>query len=159
MANLLLVDDNPIVRSVLKFLIEESFPACSVDEANDGKSSIEKIKKNNYDLIMLDINIPDTESVDHVNHLLAIQPGLKILMFGINHEEVNAKRYLKIGLRGFLAKDDSEKQIKTAVKAILENKKYVSPKLTQLLSDDLQDNNIDNPFNNLSLREFEIAPI
>lgn len=145
MTKILVVDDNPIVQSVLKFLIEEHFVDCSVDEAKDGNSSIEKIERNDYDLVMIDINMPDVDSVDHVFNLLAIQPGLKILMFGINPEVASTQRYLGNGPVGYLAQDDSEKEITTAVKKLLQNKKYISPRLTRLITSGPQINDSHNP--------------
>ena len=145
MAKILVVDDNPIVQSVLKFLIEEHFADCRVDEAIDGESSIEKIERNDYDLVMIDINMPDVDSVDHVFNLLTIQPGLKILMFGIDPEAVPAQRCLGIGSMGYLAKNDSEKEITTAVKRLLQNKKYISPRLTRVSMSSPQINESHDP--------------
>ncbi|MEP7232695.1 MAG: response regulator [Ginsengibacter sp.] len=132
MANILIVDDNPIVQSILKFLIGENFDSCTVKEANDCITSIHETRENKYDLVLLNVNTPGIGSVAHINHLLSLQQDLKIILFGINHEESVSTKLLKTGSMGYLAKGDSEKEIKTAVRNILNNKKYISPKLNHL---------------------------
>ncbi len=132
MANILIVDDNPIVQSVLKFLISENFDGCNVNEANDAVTSIYEMQEKKYDLVLLNVNVPGIDSVAHVQQLFALQQDLKIILFGINPEEATSTKFLKTGSMGYLAKDDSEKEIKTAVKNILNNKKYISPKLNHL---------------------------
>ncbi len=132
MANILIVDDNPIVQSVLKFLIVENFDSCNVNEANDDVTSIHATREKKYDLVLLNVNIPGIDSVAHVDQLLSLQQDLKIILFGIDHEEVISTKFLKTGSMGYLAKGDSEKEIKTAVQNILNNKKYISPKLNHL---------------------------
>ena len=157
MANLLLADDHFIIRRGLKLIIENFMPHSKIDEADDGDSTFEKIKENNYDLLILDVNMPNTDAFGLVSNILALKPALKILMFSMNDEEVYAKRYLKMGVMGYLKKDEPEAEIKKAIATVLNNKKYVSPGLSQILIEDLHSNNPENPFDRLSPREFEIV--
>ena len=62
MANFLLADDHSIIRTGLKLIIENFIPHSKIDEADDGDSCFEKIKKNSYDLLILDVNMPNTDS-------------------------------------------------------------------------------------------------
>jgi two-component system, NarL family, invasion response regulator UvrY len=157
MLNLLLADDHFIIRTGLKLIIESFMADAKIDEAEDGDSTFEKIKKNNYDLLILDVNMPNTDSFVLVSNILALRPGMKILMFSMNQEEVYARRYLKMGAMGYLKKDEHIEEIKKAITIVLSNKKYISTALSQILLDDLHKNNSENPFESLSLREFEIA--
>jgi two-component system, NarL family, invasion response regulator UvrY len=157
MLNLLLADDHFIIRTGLKLIIESFMADAKIDEAEDGDSTFEKIKKNNYDLLILDVNMPNTDSFVLVSNILALRPGMKILMFSMNQEEVYARRYLKMGVMGYLKKDEHIEEIKKAITIVLSNKKYISTALSQILLDDLHKNNSENPFESLSLREFEIA--
>ena len=157
MPKLLLADDHFIIRTGLKFIIENFIPNSKIDEAEDGDSSFEKIKKNNYDLLILDVNMPNTDSFRLVSDILALKPGAKILMFSMNDEEVYARKYLKMGVMGYIKKDEHVEEIKKAITTILNNKKYISPGLSQILIEDLHGNNPENPFDILSRREFEIV--
>ena len=79
-------------------------------------------------------------------------------MFSMNAEEVYAKRYLKMGVMGYLTKDAPISEIKKAIETVLNNMKYVSPELTEKLISDLHSHHeSENPFDKLSPREFEIV--
>jgi two-component system, NarL family, invasion response regulator UvrY len=157
MVKLLLVDDHFIIRTGLRLVIENFMPHCKIEEADDGDSSFEKIKHNSYDLIILDVNMPNTDSFVLVSNILALKPEMKILMFSMNDEEVYARRYLKMGVMGYIKKDEHVDEIKKAITTVLNNKKYISSSLSQILIEDLYNSNPENPFESLSLREFEIV--
>lgn len=158
MTNILLTDDHSVIRTGLRLILETIIPHCLIDEAYDGDSAFKNIKEKDYDLVILDVNMPNTDSFGLIENILALRSGLRILMFSMNDEEIYAKRYLKLGAMGYIKKDEGEAEIKKAVLSVLSNKRYVSPKLSQLLIDDLhKGNQKENPFENLSPREFEIA--
>jgi DNA-binding NarL/FixJ family response regulator len=139
-------------------IIDNFLPHCNIHEAEDGNSAFEKIKQNDYDLQMLDVNMPNTDSFGLISNILALKPGSKILMFSMNSEEIYAKRYLKMGAMGYLRKDASNDEIKKAITTVLNNKRYMSAELSERLLNDMRGNdNSENPFNNLSPREFEIV--
>ncbi|MEO7265315.1 MAG: response regulator transcription factor [Ferruginibacter sp.] len=158
MPNLLLIDDHTIVRSGMKMIIENFLPHCNIDEAEDGDAAFEKIKQNDYDLLILDINMPGTDTLDLISKILALKPGSKILMLSMNSEEIYAKRYLNAGAMGYVRKDSPEQEIKKAVTNVLANKKYISEALAEKLTNELNiRHNSDNPFDRLSPREIQIV--
>ncbi len=158
MPNLLIIDDHTIIRTGLKMIIEHFLPHSKIDEAVDGDSAFERIKNTDYDLLILDVNMPNTDTFVLINNILALKPGSKILMFSMNSEEIYAKRFLKMGAMGYVRKDAPEDEIKTAITTVLNNKRYVSATLSEILLKDLDSkNNSENPFDKLSPREFEIV--
>jgi two-component system invasion response regulator UvrY len=157
MKSFLLVDDHSIIRTGLKLIIESFMPESKIDEADDGDSSFEKIKKNNYDLLILDVNMPKTDSFVLLANILDFKPDMKVLMFSMNDEEVYARKYLKMGVMGYIKKDEHVDEIKKAITTVLNNKKYISMGLSQLLIEDMHNKHPENPFDSLSLREFEIV--
>ena len=158
MPNLLIADDHTIIRTGLKLIIENFLPDCKIDEAHDGDSAFERISNHEYDLTILDINMPNTNSFELVKTILLLKPETKILMYSMNTEEIYAKRFLKIGVMGYLRKDEPESEIKKAINSVLNNKIYISVELTEKLVHDLYTGNQSaNPFDKLSPREFEIV--
>ena len=157
MPKLLLVDDHSVLRTGMKIIIESFLPHVTIDEAEDGDSAFEKIKQNEYDLLILDVNMPNTDSFGFVSNILSFKPGAKILMFSMNDEEIYAKRYLKMGAMGYIKKDAPQDEIKKAITAVLNNKRYISAELNEKLLKDLHKGNTENPFDKLSPREFEIV--
>ena len=140
MQHILLVDDHPIITDSLKIVIENSIANCETDVANDGDAAFEKIKHNNYDLIIMDVSLPNTDSYSMVSNILAIKPASRILMFSMNSEEIFAKRYLKMGAIGFLRKDAPLDEIKNAIEMALKNNRYISQELRENLLMDVLDN-------------------
>lgn len=158
MLNMLLVDDHSIVRKGLKSLIESFLPHTKIEESSDGDSAYEKIKSNSYDLVIMDVNMPQTDSLGLVSNILSFRSSQKIMMFSINAEEIYAKRYLKVGARGYIRKDAQGEEIKSAILTVLNNRRYISPGLNEKLLRTIHVNDeSENPFNRLSSREFEIA--
>ncbi len=158
MSDILLVDDHAIVRTGLKLLIHDFLSHTNIEEAHDGDSALKKIKQKDYDLVIMDVNMPQTDSFGIVQTILSFKPSTKIIMFSMNAEEVYAKRYLKMGAMGYLRKDATNQEIEKAITSVLNNKTYVSPELTQKLLFELQSKQEpDNPFDKLSSREFEIV--
>jgi DNA-binding NarL/FixJ family response regulator len=158
MPELLLVDDHAIIRTGLKLLIQKSFAHCKTEEAADGIEAFEKIKNHDYDLVVMDINMPNTDSFGVLQAILTHKPKTKIIMFSMNAEEIYAKRYLKMGAMGYLKKDASNDEIIKAITLVLQDKRYVSQELNEKLLTDLKLNHqSENPFDKLSPREFEIA--
>ena len=158
MHKILLVDDHSIVRSGLKTLIKDFIPHCTVDEAQDGDSAFEKIKMDDYDLIIMDVNMPNTDSFGTIETIFSFKPETKIIIFSMNAEEVYAKRFLKIGVKGYVKKDAPANEITKAIIMVLNGKKYMSEELSEKLLNDLQkNNNSSNPFDKLSSRELEIV--
>ena len=157
MPNLLIVDDHSVVRTGLKLIIENFIPLAYIDEADDGDSAFEKIKHNQYDLIILDVTMPNTDSAGLISTILSFKPKSKILMFSMNAEETYAKRYLKMGAMGYIRKDAPGTEIKKAITTVLNNKRYISEEMTERLLGDMHgDSTTQNPFDKLSPREFEI---
>src|SRR5674476_1601695 len=104
MIKILLADDHAIIRAGLKTYIQNIIPHTSIEEAYDGDSTFEKIKHNDYALIILDINMPATDSFGLVSNILAVKPESKILIFSMNSEEVYTKKLLNLGVLGYLNK-------------------------------------------------------
>ena len=152
----LLVDDHSIIRAGLKILITDFMAHCTIDDAFDGDSAFGKIKNSDFDLVILDVNMPNTDSLGLVSNILAIKPNTKILMFSMNAEDNYAKRYLKMGAMGYVRKDESEFEIKRAITTVLNNKRYISEALSRKLEEEALGNKPANPFESLSPREFEI---
>jgi DNA-binding NarL/FixJ family response regulator len=157
MIKILLADDHAIIRAGLKILIGKTVPHSEIDEAWDGDSAFEKVKKNDYQLIMLDVTMPDTDSFGLVGNILAFKPDAKILMFSMNAEDIYAKKYLQLGAKGYVCKDSPEDEIKKAIYTVLEGKKYMSAVLTQMMMEDALGGKSQNPFESLTPREFEIV--
>ena len=159
MKKFLLVDDHIVVRSGIHGLLSELFNPCEVDEAGDSESATEKLKQNSYDLIMMDIQMPNSDTLGLMEYIRVRYPDAKVLIFSMSAENIYAKRFFNAGAKGFLSKDSSLDEIKKAVTLILNNRKYISESFAESLADASFAGTPDNPFEKLSPREFEIVTL
>jgi len=157
MHKILLVDDHPIVRSSVRLLIKEHLNHAEVAEAKNGDTAFQKIVKDDYDLVVLDINMPNTDSLGLVINARNIKPGLSILIFSMISEYAVAKRYFNAGVTGFLNKQAEDEEVVQAIVSVLNGKKYISKDLLEVMAEDKLYNRPDSPFEALSNREFEIC--
>jgi DNA-binding NarL/FixJ family response regulator len=157
MEKILLVDDHMIIRSGLKMLLCNDLENYTFEEAADGDSALAQLSVSDYALMVLDINIPGTDTFSMVEHTLRIKPSTKILIFSMNSENIYAKRFLKMGVRGYVRKDEPAEEIKNAVFTVLDNKRYISKTLGENLAREMFEKRTDNPFDKLSPKQFEIT--
>ena len=156
MRRFLLIDDHAVVRKGISFLLNDLYKPCVVDEAENEEQVLTAIDSNHYDLLILDINIPKTNTLDLLKQILTKAPEAKVLVFSMNPEKLYAKRYVEAGAKGFLSKDAPVQEIETAINLIFEGEIYYSPDFVNSTSQKKK-NNEQNPFNKLSEREFEIC--
>jgi DNA-binding NarL/FixJ family response regulator len=152
----LIADDHTIVRSGIKLVIQDLLPLTAIDEASNGDEVVSCVKKNDYDLIVLDINMPDTDSITLVTNLFAYREHSRILIYSMNSEELYAKRFIKLGVLGYLNKESKAEEIRRAITSVLRGDIYISKKVKKDLSEDMQSKKgADNPFEKLSDREIQ----
>jgi two-component system invasion response regulator UvrY len=156
MKRILVIDDHEIVKAGIESFIGQLIPGAITDGATNGKSALEKIASYAYDLILMDVNISGTESYGVASKILAEKPAANILMFTMSKETVYAKKYLMLGIKGYISKTASEQELANAIDKVMQNKRYISPALNELLIDDVLGKRPANPFDDLSPREMEI---
>jgi len=159
MKKFLLVDDHVVVRSGIKILLSELYDPAEIHEAMNGDTAVEKLKEHAYDLIMLDIQMPKTDTLGLMQYIHITYPAAKVLMFSMSAENIYAKRFMKAGAYGFISKEAPLEEITRAINIILSGKKYISETLAENLAEDSFSGKSGNPFNELSPREFEIVSL
>jgi DNA-binding NarL/FixJ family response regulator len=156
MKKILIADDHVIVRTGLILLIKEELDRVEIDECRDGEGARKKIQNNEYDLIILDISMPFTDTFALLNDIFALRPKQKVLILTMSREDVYAKRFLNLGVKGFINKEADRSEIRKAIVCILNNERYLSSGMHDTLSSAMLDEINPNPFETLSPRELEI---
>jgi len=156
MTKILIADDHHIVRTGLIFLIRAEFMPVEIDECRDGHSAWEKLQANAYDLAILDIGMPYMDPFTLLRKVFEHRPDQKILILTVSREDVYAKKYLRLGARGFVNKEAPASEIRQAIVSILGNKRYMSSRVKDTLMHEMLDTEVEGLFDGLSAREFEI---
>lgn len=159
MKKFLLVDDHVVVRSGIKILLADLYIPSEIHEAMNGETTVAILKENQYDLILLDIQMPNTDTLGLMQYIRITYPAAKVLMFSMSAENIYAKRFMNAGAYGFISKESPLEEITKAITVILSGKKYISEALAQKLAEDSFSGKSGNPFNVLSPREFEIVSL
>ena len=156
MIKILIADDHAIVREGLKQILSESPDLVVVAEASSGQEVLEKISKNDLDLVVLDIAMPGRGGLDILKEIKTQKPRLPVLMLSMYPEEQYAIRVLKSGASGYLTKESAPSELVMAIRQISQGKKYISPSLAEKLAIDLEINPDKMPHEILSDREYQV---
>lgn len=156
MIKVMIVDDHPIIREGLKKIISKTHDMKVIDEASSGDELLLKMKKNHYDVIILDISMPEKSGLDILKDLHNRTQKTVVLILSMHPEEQFAVRALKAGASGYLTKGGDPEELITAIRKVSGGGKYVSPNLAEKLASDLI-SNTDQPLHEkLSDREYQI---
>ncbi len=150
----IVADDHSIVRMGIKLMLESDYPEVTIDEAVNGNDIIEKIKLFCYDLLILDFQMPNTDTFSIIGNLLARDEDLKILIYTMATVKIYGTKLLKAGVRGFLSKEAPNTELLKAVRMVLRGEMY--PVDQENVRDRQKINTLSNPFSDLSNKELDI---
>jgi DNA-binding NarL/FixJ family response regulator len=156
MIKILIVDDHSVVREGLKGIISETPDMEVSDEASTGHEAIEKVRKRNYDVVVLDLSMPDKNGLEILKEIKCLKPKISVLMLTIHPEEQYAVRTLKAGASGYLTKESAPDELINAIRKISSGGKYVSESLAEKLALDLEKDSEKPLHETLTDREYEV---
>ena len=156
MTRILLVDDHEIVRRGLKQLLAEEYPDAFFGEATGVPQFRGLIMRKEWDLVLLDINLPGGSGLELLGEVKSHHPKTAVLMLSSYPEEEFAVRALKLGADGYLTKASVSDEMMTAVRKVLSGGKYVSAALVERLAIALGNPMEQFPHEALSPRELEV---
>lgn len=153
----LISDDHSIVRQGVSLLINELFLNPEIYISGNFKDTLKILNETNVDLLILDINFPDGNSINIIKDIKNIQPEIKILIFTAYNEDIYALRYLNSGASGYINKGCSEEELKQAITSMIISGKYLTQNVKNKILDSYISKSPINPIEQLSNRELEVA--
>lgn len=152
----LIADDHAVFRRGLRETLAEAFSRVSFGEARTAQETLEHVRRQDWDVVILDISMPGKSGLDILDDLKRLRPKLPILLLSMHPEQQFARRALKAGAAGYLTKDGVPEELKVAIKKIVVGGRYVSATLAEKLAVDLREG-ADLPLHELlSDREFQV---
>jgi DNA-binding NarL/FixJ family response regulator len=156
MIRILIADDHAIVRAGLKQFIADQVDMEVAAEAASGAEAIAAVRAGDFDVVLLDISMPDKNGIDTLKTLRHVKPELPVLMLSAYGEDQYAVNLLRAGAAGYLNKEAASTQLVGAIRTVVQGRKYVSPSLAQILADGVS-GDADKPLHaELSQRECQI---
>ena len=156
MIKILIADDHTIVREGLKQIVSNAPGLFVTGEASNGQETLDLIRKNNFDVILLDICMPEKDGLAILKQLKREKIELPVLVLSMHPEEQYAVRMLKMGAAGYLTKASASDELINAIKKIATGKKYISDSLAEKLALDLDIDTEKHLYEYLSDREFQV---
>ena len=157
MIRMLIVDDHDVVRMGMKLVFDNRVDMEVTAEASTGKDAINLIRKQAFDVALVDLSLSDMSGVDVLTRARAIRPEMAVLIVSGYPEDQYAINILKAGASGFVPKDAPPESLLSAVIAASQGRRYVSPRVADKLAQGLSGPAADQPRHSiLSKREFQI---
>ncbi|NND91484.1 MAG: response regulator transcription factor [Granulosicoccus sp.] len=157
--NILVVDDHELVRAGMRRLLEENPQIGSINEASSGEEALQMAATHDFDLVLMDINLPGISGLEAAEKLLSLAPKSRIIMVTGRLESGHIRKLLNSGVRGYITKGSSADEMDKAMRRVMAGEQYLSPDVAQQVAMDVINGGDENPFHKLTSREMEIITL
>ena len=154
--NILIADDHPVVRQGLRQMLASETDLNVVGEARNGHEVVEISKRVEWDVAVLDYNMPGRTGLELVKELKQRHPGRPVLILSMYPEERYALRALKAGAAGYITKESASGELVNAIRKVAKGGRYVSTSLGERLAQELAGDSERPVHERLSDREYQI---
>lgn len=158
MIDIIIVDDHFLIREGLRRILNHELDMAVVEEftsAHDLSSHLLETNKT-YNVLILEISLPDSNGLETLKNILKINPKLNILILSIHPEHRFAQRALKSGAKGYINKSAPKNELLKAIRKVSLGRSYISEALSETLAMRLDKSHQKHPHENLSDREYEV---
>ena len=156
MKKVLLIDDHALLRRGIKSILKDNYPGISISEAGNSAQAETVIGKHNWDLIILDINLPGRGGLDLLKDIKKRDNNIPVLLLSMYPEVQFAVRGFKAGAAGYLCKDSAPEDLIAAINRIKNGNYFISPSAVKFLTESLTEDSDLPPHQKLSDREYQV---
>jgi DNA-binding NarL/FixJ family response regulator len=133
-AGVIIADDHILIREGLRKVLAREPDIRVAGEAGSAPELISLLQSTPADVILLDINMPGDGSIETLQRVMAMRPGIPVLMLSVLPEEHVALRFIKLGAAGYVSKEAAPDELVNAIRTVLGGGRYISPALTERLA-------------------------
>lgn len=156
MIRALVADDHAVVRRGLVHILDEAPDMVVTGEASTGRQVLRAVRQHDYDVLVLDIAMPEGGGLEVLQQLQTLKPDLPVLILSVYAESQYALRALKAGAAGYLTKESAPEELVAAIRRVAQGEKYVNGALGENLAAALQGEPGHEPHADLSEREYQV---
>lgn len=156
MTRVLIADDHAIFRRGLEQTITDEGGRWVIGQAATADEAIRQVRDAAWDVMVLDISLPDRSGLDLLPEIKALRPAMPVLILSMHAESQYAMRALKSGASGYVSKDSASTELVEALRRVLRGGKYVSTAVAETLADVALGISSSTPHEGLSNREFTV---
>jgi len=154
--NVLLVDDHHLVRVGINKILTSVKGLKVVGECETGEEAIKFCRKDEPDVLLMDMDMPGMGGLEATKKILRFAPGVKIIVLTAHTEDPFPSKVMQMGAAGYLTKDAGPDEMVNAIRAVHSGQRYLPSDIAQKMALNQFKSVEDNPFNTLSDRELQI---
>ena len=152
----MLVDDHPIVRRGLRDILVDAFADSTIEEVGSGTEAIASASAQRWDIVILDLTLPDCSGLDVLQRVRESQNRVPVLVLSMHAAEQFARRAISAGASGYLTKDTADVELVNAVTKLVKGGKYFGAEVLERVVLSLHPDRQGFPHERLSDREFQV---
>lgn len=133
MPSFLIAEDHSVLRMGISMIIKEMYADAAITEADTFYETLKLLQQKQFDLLLLDIQLPGGDSVEMIDAARKKQPDVRILIFSSYDEMLYGLNYIKAGANGYLSKTAPPAVTKEAIEKVLNGETYLSSPLQEKL--------------------------
>lgn len=159
---IVLADDHVMFRQGIKRILERENGLEVVGEVGDGLKLLDLVKNSPPDMVILDISMPSLRGIEATREIKSANSGVKVLVLTMHKDKQYLYHAVSAGAEGYLLKEDADTELFSAIEKIQQGGKYLSPLLSDGLTDDLVQVCCEGrrpPFEPLTIREREVLKL
>lgn len=141
MINILVADDHKVFRDGIISILEDVADITVIAEAGDGREVMERLKKVQPHVILMDITMGDTNGIDTSKLVKASYPDIKVLALSMHSESGYIMKMLEVGASGYLLKDAGKEEMETAIRVVAKGDTYYSQQVSSIIVQQLTNPN------------------
>ena len=153
---IMLVDDHPIVRRGVSEILAQAFPLATIQEVGSGTNALDLAGSQPWDIVILDLTLPDGSGIDVLKRIREMQSRLPVLILSMHTADQFARRAIAAGASGYLTKDTADDELVTAVTRLMRGGKYFGPQVLERVVAGLYPDRDERPHERLSDREYQV---
>jgi two-component system, NarL family, invasion response regulator UvrY len=154
--SVLIADDHTIVRQGLRRILSLTPDIQVQGEAANGRELMEQIRRQDWDVILLDMSMPGRSGIDLIKQIKHEKPKQRILVLTMHAEEQYVARAFKAGVTGYLTKEGADTELVAALRKVACGNTYMSDLVSESVALNLRTQTSDFPHTELSDREFDV---
>ncbi len=148
--------DHSLLRSGVIKSLSGSFPDAEFGEAGTAAEALKAIRNGRWDIVILDISLPDSSGLEVLKKIKEHWPALPVIIFSMYPEDQFALRAIRGGASAYLTKDIPSNEFALAIRRILQGERYLTPSLVDLITNEIRDDRRTSSHEYLSDREFQV---
>ena len=156
MITVLIADDHDIVREGVKQIVSETNDITVGGEARTGAEALEQVRRRSWDVVILDLNLPDRPGLDVLTQIRSLAAQVPVLILSMHEDVSYAARALKGGASGYVNKNSARKHLVKAIRKLARGERFLTAELAESLAFDQIHAPGDHTHQALSDREFQV---